>query len=227
MVRVWVCKYNKKKKGFNCPVKIRTVQENGKITVFKQDHVDHDHNPLEGVQRKHFIFSQKVEKQMEQMLEMGVSSRNMRKNHLQNGYFTESSAPDDQVFYSKTSKLRKKLNLDRRTIGLREFEELIDEHKREPEDPDEPYIVKSSEITEDDDGKLRYSVFLSSKSLKEKHMKPGKPWILSLDATYQTNTEDCPLIFFGTSNSEGKFQGIGIVLSSREDKELSTVSSTL
>jgi hypothetical protein len=42
--------------------------------------------------------------------------------------------------------------------------------------------------------------------------------LLSLDATYQTNSEDCPLIFFGSSTKSGKFNGIGAILSNREDK---------
>ena len=72
---------------------------------------------------------------------------------------------------------------------------------------------------EDKKGKLRYSVMFSTKNLIEKHLKPGKPWLLSLDATYQTNTENCPLIFFGSSSKDGKFHGVGAILSSREDKE--------
>ena len=59
----------------------------------------------------------------------------------------------------------------------------------------------------------------STKNLIEKHLKPGKPWLLSLDATYQTNTENCSLIFFGSSSKDGKFHGVGAILSSREDKE--------
>ena len=59
----------------------------------------------------------------------------------------------------------------------------------------------------------------ASRNLIEKFMKPGEDCVLSVDSTYQTNTEDCPLIFFGSSTKEGKFNGIGAVLSNREDKE--------
>ena len=57
-------------------------------------------------------------------------------------------------FYAKTNKLRKKLNLDRRSIGLREFEELITKFSAEPEDQDEPFVVKHTKPVEDKDGKL-------------------------------------------------------------------------
>ena len=49
--------------------------------------------------------------------------------------------PPDQVFYSKTSNIRKKLNIDRKKIGLREFEDIIAQFSEEPEDPTEPFIV--------------------------------------------------------------------------------------
>ena len=58
----------------------------------------------------------------------------------------------------------------------------------------------------------------SSRHLIQTYMKPEKNWLLSLDATYQTNAEDCPLIFFGSSTKSGKFNGIGVILSNREDK---------
>ena len=48
-------------------------------------------------------------------------------------------------------------------------------------------------------------------------MQEGKDWVLCVDSTYQTNVEDTPLMFFGSSTKEGKFNGIGAVLSNRED----------
>ena len=219
ITRVWVCKFSKMKSGFDFPVKFRTIQTGSKMMTYKQENVDHKHDRVEDIQRKNFNFSVEVEAKMMEMLEMNVNSRNMRKHLIGKGYYTEADAPSDQAFYSKTNKLRKKLNLDRRTIGLREFEDLILEYSVEPENPDEPYIVKSTKPVEDKTGKLRYSVMFSTKNLIEKHLKPGKPWLLSLDATYQTNTENCPLIFFGSSSKDGKFHGVGAILSSREDKE--------
>ena len=58
----------------------------------------------------------------------------------------------------------------------------------------------------------------SSTFLIKTYLKPGKNWVMSLDATYNTNTEECPLIFFGSSTKSGKFNGIGAILSNREDK---------
>ena len=168
--------------------------------------------------RKHFVFPPEAEKKMEELLEMNVTSRKMRKHLIEKGYFTEATAPTDSQFYAKTNKLRKRLNLDRRSIGLREFEDIIAKFSVEPEDPDEPFVVKYTKPVEEKDGKLRYSVMFSSKNLIKSQMNPGKPWVLSLDATYQTNTEDCPLIFFGSSEKDGQFRGVGAILSNREDE---------
>ena len=76
----------------------------------------------------------------------------------------------------------------------------------------------TSLVEEDKNKRLRYSVMFSSAYLVKTYMKAGKDWVMSLDATYQTNSEDCPLIFFGSSTKSGKFNGIGAILSNREDK---------
>ena len=119
------------KSGFDCPVKFRTIQTGSKMMTYKQENVDHKHDRVEDIQRKNFNFSVEVEAKMMEMLEMNVNSRNMRKHLIGKGYYTEADAPSDQAFYSKTNKLRKKLNLDRRTIGLIEFEDLILEYSVE------------------------------------------------------------------------------------------------
>ena len=218
ITRVFLCKFSKKKKGFACPVKRRSVQTGDKMTIFRQEGSAHKHTPMKEGKRKNFVFPPEAEKKMEELLEMNVTSRKMRKHLIEKGYFTEATAPTDSQFYAKTNKLRKKLNLDRRSIGLREFEDIIAKFSVEPEDPDEPFVVKYTKPVEEKDGKLRYSVMFSSKNLIKSQMNPGKPWVLSLDATYQTNTEDCPLIFFGSSEKDGKFRGVGAILSNREDE---------
>ena len=217
ITRNFVCKFSKKKKGFACPVRSKTVFAGDKMTIYKLNGVDHKHAPTKDNDRKNFNFSQQTEGKIKELLELNVNSRNIRKHLIENGFFTEATAPSEQVFYSKTYNLRKKLNLDRKKIGLREFKDLIESHSAEPDDPAEPFIVRSK-VDEDETGKLRYSVMFSSRSLIQSHMKSGKDWLLSVDATYQTNTEDCPLIFFGQSAKDGKFNGIGAILSNREDQ---------
>ena len=212
--RTFVCKFSKKKKGFNCPVKARTVFSGNKMTIYRLDDTVHDH---EASERKNFAFDKKAEEKMKELLVLNVSTRNIRKHLLDKGFYTKATFPSDQILYSKMSNLRKKLNLDRKKIGLKEFEEIIKQYSVEPEDSTEPFIVKSL-VEEDEAGNLRYSVMFSSKHLIQTYMQPNKKWLLSLDATYQTNTEDCPLIFFGSSTKSGKFNGIGAILSNREDK---------
>ena len=43
--------------------------------------------------------------------------------------------------------------------------------------------------------------------------------MLALDATYQTNMEECPVIIFGKTGSDGKFHAVGFALTKKEDKE--------
>jgi hypothetical protein len=180
----------------------------------------HKHSPLEESKRKNFNFPQEAEAKMKELIELNVNSHNMRKHLIEKGIFTEETAPSDTVFYSKTNHLRKKMNLNRKNIGVRELEDLIESCSIEPEDPTDPYVIKHV-VEEDETGKLRYSVMFSSKKLMNTYMRPGKNWVLSVDAMYQTNTEDCPLIFFGSSRKDENFNRISAILSNREDKAAS------
>ena len=125
VIRSFVCKFSKRKKGFNCPVKARTILNGTKMTVYRIEGSAHEHTATTGKERKNFNFDKRTEDKMMELLELNVNSRNIRKHMFQEGFFSEETAPSDQVFYSKTSNLRKKLNLDRKKIGLREFEDLI------------------------------------------------------------------------------------------------------
>ena len=88
-------------------------------------------NSLEGAEHDHtamnFYFDQRIKTKIKELLELKVNTRNIRKHLIEEGFFSEETAVSDQVFYSKTSNLRKKLNLDRKKIGLREFEDIIEE----------------------------------------------------------------------------------------------------
>ena len=216
IIRTWVCKFSKKKKGFNCQVKARTVMKDGQVEVSRLNGEEHEHERVDN--RKNFNFSPEAEAKIVELVGLNVESRQIRKFLVENGHFSEETAPSEKVLYNKTYKIRQKLNKTRRNIGLRELEELIETNKLEPEDDKEPFIVKHS-ITEDTDGRLRYSILFTSKYLVEKFMQSGKNWVLSVDSTYQTNSEDCPLIFFGSCSKYGKFNGIGAILSNREDKK--------
>ena len=93
-------------------------------------------NSLEGAEHDHtamnFYFDQRIKTKIKELLELKVNTRNIRKHLIEEGFFSEETAVSDQVFYSKTSNLRKKLNLDRKKIGLREFEDIIEEYSEEP-----------------------------------------------------------------------------------------------
>ena len=216
IVRTWVCKFSKKKKGFSCPVKARTVHSGLTVTVSRLGNVDHMHEAIKDSSRKYFVFTNEVEAKISELVELNVESRLIRKHLVDKGFFTEDTAPSEKVLYNKTYQIRNKLNKTRKNIGLRDLEQLIEENKAEPEDDKEPYILKHS-VSEDVDGRLRFSILFTSKYLIKTFMQEGKDWVLCVDNTYQTNVEDTPLMFFGSSTKEGKFNGIGAVLSNRED----------
>ena len=44
IIHTWVCKFSKKKKGFACQVKSRTVHSHEKVTVSRLGGVSHDHS---------------------------------------------------------------------------------------------------------------------------------------------------------------------------------------
>ena len=85
IIRTFVCKFSKKKKGFNCPVKSRTVLTGTKMAVFRLEDCQHDHTVVDHEDRKNFNFDDRVEAKMKELLEMNVSSRNMRKHLIKAG----------------------------------------------------------------------------------------------------------------------------------------------
>jgi hypothetical protein len=178
IVRSFVCKFSKKKKGFNCPVKSRTVlsSSDNKMRVYRLEESEHDHSAAETSERKNFTFGKNL-------LVLNVSTTNIRKHLLDNNFYTTDTFPPDQVFHSKISNIRKKLNIDRKTICLREFEAIIAQFSEEPEDPTEPFIVTYLG-EEDNTGRLRYSVMFS-RHLLQTYMKPEKNWLLSFSLHHQ------------------------------------------
>ena len=121
IVRSFVCKFSKKKKGFNCPVKSRTVlsSSDNKMRVYRLEESEYDHSTAETSKRKNFTFGKKVEDKIKELLLLNVSTTNIRKHLLENNFYTTDTLPPDQVFHPKISNIRKKLNIDRKTIGLR------------------------------------------------------------------------------------------------------------
>ena len=96
---------------------------------------------------------------------------------------------DKKALYNKVYRLKAKLNKTQKNITLEELKELVEELSKKPDDPSEPYIMKSSIVTDEKTGKSRYSLILTSESLIEKTLKCDESWNLCLDATYQTNME--------------------------------------
>ena len=68
IVRTWVCKFSKKKKGFSCPVKARTVHSGLTVTVSRLDNVT-----------TCFVFKAEVEAKITELVELNVESRLIRK----------------------------------------------------------------------------------------------------------------------------------------------------
>ena len=67
----------------------------------------------------------------------------------------------------------------------------------------------------------KFSILVSTKKLIERNLvEQTKGWCLLAHATYQTKMEEAPIIIFGANSFETgkKFDGIGAVISSNEDK---------
>ena len=79
IIRSFVSNFSKRKKGFACPVKSRTILIGTKMTVYRPEGAEHDHTAMKGKERKNFNFVQRIETKMKELLELNVNSRNIRK----------------------------------------------------------------------------------------------------------------------------------------------------
>ena len=104
-------------------------------------------------------------------------------------------------------------------ISVEDFKSLINNNSKIPENPDEAFIAK---YFVKDDEILKYCVLISTPRLLESSLRAqDEDWCLLCDATYQTNMEGAPVILFGanTFQTGKKYNGIGAIISSNEDKE--------
>ena len=116
IVRTWSCKFGKKKRGFDCPVKSKTVMNGVKIEVYRLDGAEHKHEKIED-NRKNFNFVPEVEQKIRELVGLNVECRKIRKSLIENGHFTEENAPAEKVLYNKIYQIRQKMNLTRKTSG--------------------------------------------------------------------------------------------------------------
>ena len=100
-----------------------------------------------------------------------------------------------------------------------DFKTLINDNSKIPENPDEAFITKY--FVDKSGEELKFRVLISTSKLLERYLrKQDEDWCLLCDATYQTNMEGAPVILFGANTFETgkKYNGIGAIISSNEDK---------
>ena len=105
-------------------------------------------------------------------------------------------------------------------ITVDEFKVLVEEKNNVPDNKNEAFIVNSNQEEDENGGLTKFVVIMSTRSLVKNYLEEGSErWMLALDATYQTNMEECPVIIFGKTGSDGKFHAVGFALTKKEDKE--------
>ena len=219
----YLCKYSKKKVGFNCPVKVRVLLKlSGIIVVEKNckdgEHEDHCHDQEPG-ERKNRHYDCEKEREMKAMIKLDIKSHNMKKNLKEKGMFSENSNAATKSLYNKTYQIKKELKMVQSKTNLDELVSIIDEKKILPTDTDQAYVVKSS-VNVEDDGHPRFSVLMSTENLMNRNLRNNtSPWVLSVDCTYKTNVDDIPLLLFGRVTQDGKFHAIGYILTNHEDEK--------
>ena len=66
---------------------------------------------------------------------------------------------------------------------------------------------------------MRYSLLISTSELVAKWVKNNALYgVWSCDHTYQTSTEDCPLLMFGILLPSGPFVPVGAIIQNKEDQ---------
>jgi hypothetical protein len=216
VTELW-CKYGKKR-GFSCPVKVKLVDKAEKI-YFMDEKEAKNHNHEEIEKRKYENYTNEQVNVMKESLQLDMNTRNIKKSLKNQDLIADDKMPATSSFYHKINQLKKELKRDQVKITLDEFKEIVENNSAIPKNADEAYIVESH--IEEASDTPKYSILISTPRLIEKNLaQQTKQWCLLADATYQTNMEDAPVILFGanTYDTGTKFVGIGVVISSNEDK---------
>ena len=221
VVKEYWCKYGKKK-GFACPVKIKIIEKGNKVYFYDEKEpkeCNHVETSQKGMKRTYENYNEEETEAIKEAIELDMNTRNIKKAIKKKKLRTDQSMPKASSFYHKVNQLKKELEKDQVKITVDKFKELLEKNSAVPEDDDEAYIVKSYLKVSGETPK--FSILVSTKKLIERNLvEQTKGWCLLADATYQTNMEEAPVILFGANSFETgkKFDGIGAVISSNEDK---------
>ena len=179
---------------------------------------DHAHEKIG--ERKNVNFSKEAEERIEELINLDVNRKNIRKDLEEKNLFDKDDFPNIDSLNNKIKNITKQMKRTQTKITVDEFKALVEEKDKVPDDKHEAFIV-DSKLEEDENGGLsKFVVIMSTRSLVNKYLEEGSErWMLALDATYQTNMEECPVIIFGKTGSDGKFHAVGFALTKKEDKE--------
>ena len=114
------------------------------------------------------------------------------------------------------------------SISLGELEDWLNQNLDLPSSDDEPFIVDhkilyfddldsdEQEKYEDDFDENTFRFFVSTKRLLNLALKRHH---MNADATYKLNWQGFPILLCGTTDSDKKFHGFGLAVSTNEKKD--------
>ena len=179
---------------------------------------DHAHEKIG--ERKNVNFSKEAEERIEELINLDVSRKNIRKDLEEKNLFDKDDFPNIDSLNNKIKNITKQMKRTQTKITVDEFKVLVEEKNKVPDDKHEAFIVDSNQEEDENGGLTKFVVIMSTRSLVKNYLEEGSErWMLALDATYQTNMEECPVIIFGKTGSDGKFHAVGFALTKKEDKE--------
>ena len=125
-----------------------------------------------------------MDSDLQKLLKLGVSTKNIRQElHI--------DTSEKKAFYSKTHRVKEKLNLVQAGVTIEELRKFIEDNVQDASNsPDDiPYVMQHS-VSDLPNGKCDVKIIISSPKLVDTFLvNAPKNWCLAVDATYDLNVE--------------------------------------
>ena len=210
-IKTYWCEFSSKRSGYDCPFKARVeVNYDGSINYLENEE-EHCHSLMLGAKRKYKSWSAGEEDKMKSLLNLDITSRNLKKaiEHKENRF------PSGFSFYNKVKRLKSSIGMSQTLVTKQELHDFFMSESVVPDDQEQIFIP---DFYFDNNGEqFEFGALFTTGFFVETYLKSKKPWCLNLDFTYQLSTDEFVVLFFGATDELGFYHPFGWGLVNHEN----------
>ena len=172
---------------------------------------EHSHSLILGAKRKYKSWSAGEENKMKSLLDLDITSRNLKKAVEDK----ENKLPSRFSFYNKAKRMKSAIGLSQTLVTKQELHTFFMEESSVPDNPEQVFIP---DFYFDNNGEhFEFGALFTTGFFIETYLKSKKPWCLNIDFTYNLSTDEFIVLFFGATDELGFYHPFGWGLMNHEN----------